>query len=203
MRRRSPLTQGKKQHVRKINRKTGSIWETRVSRERRAPPPQALAENHWAGGRHALRLQTSYASPGGRKGAQNECSNLGSHCPLQGSLGVWRDPGPWWSFLRAIIPGSKGSQNQRYKLLVLKQAPTNLNRQLLQCSESRTQACLAHIRIQVPSTVPDTQQVCSKHLLSKCLEEKARPAGQCTKGQGPEAKTTHRIEGWGAQCKRD
>lgn len=72
---RSPLTQGKKRYSRKINRKARARGRPMEVGGGLSPPPQALAENRWAGGRDALRLHTVCASPGGRKGAPDERSD--------------------------------------------------------------------------------------------------------------------------------
>lgn len=97
---RSPFTQGKKQYIGKINRKARSPGETGVSRERLSPPPQALAESCWAGGRGALGLHTRCAS----RGQEGGCGGMqwwGSHClPPASLVGVWgwgAILAPWWS----------------------------------------------------------------------------------------------------------
>ena len=79
--------QGKKRYSRKINRKARALGRPVEVAGGLSAPPQALAENRWAGGRDALRLHTVCASPGGRKGAPDECSDWGgSHCPPPASL---------------------------------------------------------------------------------------------------------------------
>lgn len=54
--------------MRKINRKAGDIGETCKQGEGSPCPPQALAENRWAGGRGAVRLHP-YDAPRGQEGS--------------------------------------------------------------------------------------------------------------------------------------
>lgn len=137
--------QGKRQYIRKINRKARGMGETRKQGEGFPPPPQALAENRWAGGRGALRLHPKYAPQGQKKGAHNECSDWASHAHHRS---LWRGGHPCSS---VVFCNSNHSRLKRLsepstvrKTSRLKQAPINLDQLLLQCSKNRTRACLVH-----------------------------------------------------------
>lgn len=147
----SPLMQGKRQHIRKINRKARGIGETEQGEG-------SLLHKLWqrvAGWRQGCCAAASTPCSPGREEAQKERSDW-ALVPTTGLFGVGGILAPRWSSMRAIIPGSKALRtNDCMKLLVSKQAPTNLDQVLPQCSKGRTQACLVHSRIPAPSTVPD------------------------------------------------
>lgn len=100
-----------------------------------------------------------YHLPSDRKEAQEECSDW-ALMPTTGLFGVGGILAPQWSSsMRAIIPGAKALRtNYCTKLLVSKQAPTNLDQDLPQCSKSRIQACLVHSHIPSTEHMPGTQQ---------------------------------------------
>lgn len=167
--------QGKRQHIRKINRKARGMGETYKQREGLPPPPQALAENRWAGGRGAPRLHPSYA-PWGQEGGSQECSDWASHAHHRS---LWRGGGghPCSSVVFYNSNHSRLKKALRTKYCQGKSWSPNRHPltwigSFFRAPRAGPKPVLFIAVFLAPSTTPGTQHSLSKHLLSKCLGEK-------------------------------
>lgn len=142
--------------------------------------------------------------PRGRKRGLIVSAVIGPLMPTTGLFGVGGILAPRWSSVTAITPGSKGSQNQVLlgKLLVSNRPPLTWISSFFSAPRTGPEPVLFTAVFLAPSAMPGIQHSLNKHLLSKSLGEKVRPAGQCTKDRALAQTPFMELRGW-VECKRD